>query len=420
MNSLFKKKITNIILCSVDVLPCLMGIILIPIGIVLSWFGKLKLHTKKPRLLWGASPIKSLAYMAEALKKAGYISQSVVLEHSTIYRREDFDHILMPFQPKGRLAVLLAWLLTNFRAYLFFTTALWRFDIFHFYFDGGILRRSLLARFELTLLRLAGKRIVLMPYGSDAFVYDLIPDPIWRHALLTHYPMHADAAATIQKRIRRMSAKADVVVGCLVHFINLPRWDILPLTCYPINTEQMPVILPQTSGPIRIAHAPNHRGIKGTEYLLAAIERLQKEGYEIQLDIIEKLPNTEALQRISQTDIFVDQLVFGYALAALEGFAMGKIVITAIEDTSMYEVFRRYSYLKECPAVAANTMTIYNVLKDLIARRKQWPALGKASRKFAEQRHSYQAAAEMFTAIYKKIWWGDEKVDLINFYHPLL
>ncbi|CAN5239594.1 glycosyltransferase family 4 protein [soil metagenome] len=421
MKNSIKQTLTKLILNIIDIFPFLLGIILIPIGLICSWLAMLMPNRrKKPRLLWASSPIKSLAYMACALKEAGYKSETVVLESSAICTRNDFDHVLMPFQPKNRFTVLLAWLLTNFRAYIFFARTLVHFDIFHFYFDGGILRRTLLARFELCLLRLAGKRIVLMPYGSDAFVYDLIPNPIWRHALLTHYPMHGDAAAQIQKRIRRMTAKADTVVGCLVHIVNLPRWDILPLTCYPIDTQHIQPSLPKTTGPIRIAHAPNHRGIKGTEYLLAAIHRLQQEGHDIELDIIEKLPNTIALQRINQADIFVDQLVFGYALAALEGFAMGKIVITAIEDTPMYELFRRYSYLNECPAIAANTMSIYVVLKDLIARRRQWPMIGAASRTYAERRHSYKATAEMFEAIYKKIWYGDENIDLINFYHPLL
>jgi glycosyltransferase involved in cell wall biosynthesis len=114
----------------------------------------------------------------------------------------------------------------------------------------------------------------------------------------------------------------------------------------------------------------------------------------------------------------VDQLVFAYALAALEGMALGKVVVSALEDTPAYQVFRRYSYLGECPIVPATVDTIECVLRDLIARRNEWPAIGRQSRAYVERRHSPAACRELFEAIYSRIWHGNE-VDLINLYHPL-
>ena len=43
-----------------------------------------------------------------------------------------------------------------------------RYDIFCFYFDGGLLGETPFWRVELPLLRLAGKKIVVWPYGGDA------------------------------------------------------------------------------------------------------------------------------------------------------------------------------------------------------------------------------------------------------------
>lgn len=401
------------ILTDLPVIP--LGLLMIIFGIFFACLNKTKIGKQKPRLLWASAPIKSLAYMARALQEAGYKSETVVLEASSIYSQHDFNYILVS-KGYGRF---LNWMFTNLKAYLFFAKALSHYDIFHFYFDGGVLRRTLLANFELKILKLLNKQVILMPYGSDAFVYDLITNPIWRHVLLAHYPDSGNIAKSIQKRIRSMTANADIVVGCLVHFVNLPRWDILPLTCYPIDTRSIQPIFPSTKGTIKIAHAPNHRLIKGTEYLQAAVKKLQQQGYEIELDIIEKIPNTEALQRISRADILVDQLIFGFALTALEGLALGKIVISAVENTDSYKLFRQYSYLNECPIIAANTENIYQVLLELIKQRSHWEQMGSASRAYVERRHSYRAAQEMFEAIYKKIWWH-ENIDLINFYHPLL
>ncbi|WYX23233.1 hypothetical protein WJ969_21425 [Achromobacter xylosoxidans] len=59
------------------------------------------------------------------------------------------------------------------------------------------------------------------------------------------------------------------------------------------------------------------------------------------------------------------------------------------------------------------------MLRDLIARRAEWPQISARSRAFVEKRHSFAASAQMFSAILDRVWFG-KPVDLINFYHPLL
>ena len=175
---------------------------------------------------------------------------------------------------------------------------------------------------------------------------------------------------------------------------------------------------PRTDGPVRIAHASNHRGVKGTEFLIDAVDRLRAEGYEIELTLIEGRPNAEALALIADCDLYVDQLIAAYALAAIEAMALGKVVLSPIEQTPAYVLFRRYSYLAECPIVPATPETVADVLRELVGRRDEWPALGRAGRSFVERRHSFEAAQELWQAVYRRIWDGEE-VDLINFYNPL-
>ena len=83
--------------------------------------------------------------------------------------------------------------------------------------------------------------------------------------------------------------------------------------------------------------------------------------------------------------------------------------------------FRCYHYQRlevdESPVVPANPETIYDVLRDLMGCRREWPNLGRRSRAFAEKRHSFAAAVEMYEAIYDRIWWGKE-IDLIRFHDP--
>jgi glycosyl transferase family 1 len=369
---------------------------------------------ERPRLLWGVQPIISLVNLSRAMAEAGYASETVALYPSRLYAPDLFDH--RPYRNTGNVVLQFAG--NQWRAYLFFVRALRRYDVFHYFFDGGILSPTPLGRFELPLLRVLGKKLVLMPYGSDAFVFDTIPNPLWRGGLMIEYGVLGDRAEQIQRRLRRSTRRAHAVVGSLVHVVSLPRWDVLPLTAYPIDTRPLEPVPPSLEGPVRIVHSANHRGAKGTDFLVAAVERLRAEGHRVELDLIERVPNSEALIRVAAADIYVDQLLFGYAMAALEAMALGKVVVSGIEDTPDYRLFRRYSYLDECPVVPGSPETIADVLRDLIARRNEWHEIGRASREYVERRHSYAAAAELYGTIYRRIWDGED-VDLMNLYNPL-
>jgi glycosyltransferase involved in cell wall biosynthesis len=368
----------------------------------------------KPRLLWGARPITSLPALSRVARCAGHVSDVAVIELYATTHASDFDHILI-----SRIAIpVLRRIANTLIAYWFFAHALSRYDIFHYFFDGGVLQRTGLWWIEAPLLRLCGKRLVLIPYGSDSFVYDRLPLD-WRHALMINYPALGSDAADIEKRIRRETRYADVVVGSLVHVANLPRWDILPLTYYPVDTERLQPVWPRTEGRVRVGHAPNHRGAKGTEFIIAAVEALQHAGRDLELVLVEGRPHSEALELLAGCDVIVEQLVFGYALTAMEAMALGKVVITGIDrDAPNYMLFRRYSYLDELPAATASPETLRGCLERLLEQRSDWPTLGRRCRDFVERRHSFAACGEMWQAVYARIWHG-EAIDLMNYYHPL-
>ena len=78
-------------------------------------------------------------------------------------------------------------------------------------------------------------------------------------------------------------------------------------------------------GPIRIAHAPTHFGAKGTSFVLAAIAELRAAGVAFEFDLIQGVSHDEAIARIAQCDLFIDQLLAGwYGGAAVEAMMLGK------------------------------------------------------------------------------------------------
>ena len=174
------------------------------------------------------------------MRRAGYPSETVALYESSIYPRELFDH--SPYPATGNLVV--QYIGTQLQPYLFFMRALRRYDVFHFFFDGGLLVRTPFSFFELPILRLLGKKIVFMPYGSDAFAFDAIANPLWRGSLMIEYALLGNKTERVQNRVRRLTKYADVVVGSVVHVACLPRWDVLPVTAYPIDVEAIEPVPP--------------------------------------------------------------------------------------------------------------------------------------------------------------------------------
>jgi glycosyltransferase involved in cell wall biosynthesis len=121
-----------------------------------------------------------------------------------------------------------------------------------------------------------------------------------------------------------------------------------------------------------------------------------------------------------EADILVEQIIGGaYAMSAIEGMASGLSVITNLEFEDYTRVFRRYSYLNECPILSATPENIKTQIKTLVKNPELRNKLAKSSRKYVEKYHSETTAVFMFTNIYKKIWY-DENIDLINLFHPLM
>jgi hypothetical protein len=202
---------------------------------------------------------------------------------------------------------------------------------------------------------------------------------------------------------------------------GLGRWDVLPSSIATVDVGPWRRVRPYTrGGRVRVAHAPNHRGFKGTEFIIAAVEQLQAEGLDVELVLLEGYQNDE-IRRIftHDIDVLVDQIIAtGYALNAVEGLAAGLPVIANLEDDQLTSVLRRYSYLDECPILSASPETIADRLRALIVSPDLRERLGRAGEAFAAKYHSDEAAAYLYGSIYRRIWNGED-IALLDLFHPL-
>jgi hypothetical protein len=156
---------------------------------------------------------------------------------------------------------------------------------------------------------------------------------------------------------------------------------------------------PQKNRKITIFHAPTDRKIKGTKYIIAAVNRLKREKFPVELVIYENRPHQEIGQYFQAADIVIDQLLMGaMSVVSLEGMRYGKPVICYIRDD-----LRKY-YPKDLPVISANSDNIYEVLQALISEKSYLAKLGKKSAVYAKKNHDPVIIAKAWDKIFQSIY----------------
>jgi hypothetical protein len=375
-----------------------------------------------PRLIWGDHPLQNNQYWSNSLKNSGYKSATLMKWTQVYQNRSTYDFFTDELKVTG-LSFLDKYLVFFYAPYIAFTFAIKNYDIFHHHFYGGFLSQTFLKKFEAQILHLMGCKIVITGVGGDFYRYNKIINTSLLTGFLLCYPDQALYDNERQKRINYWVKHADCIMNGF-QVDALGRWDVMPFNMVCIETQKVYAKTEYSAadgvvGLVKIFHAPNHRGLKGTEFIVEAVNQLVEEGLKVELVLIEKMQNHELLELLrNEADILVDQLLFGYGLNAIEGMALGLPVVTNLENEEYTRAFRRYSYLNECPAVSGTPESILDVLRVLIAKPDLRKQLGLANRKYAEKYHSEKTATFMFSKIYDKIW-NNASIDLMSLFLPL-
>lgn len=379
----------------------------------------------KPRLVYGPIPIISIKYMSQAMEQLGYEARTMVYDVYHLHTRSDYNYYVGDFfryRSLHRVGFLRLVFFAFLARYFLFLWLLIHFDIFHYFFDGGFLAGTSLRFLEVQLLHLAGKKVIVMPYGSD--VTDLIHfrSLVFRQGILAQYPGILFRQQAIVKQIKYFSKHADFIIGAGWLVDSMPRWDLLTSHYYPIDTDAWAPgdywsNADGKNSEVTIFHSPNHRWLKGTDFLIAACQELKGEGYKIRLVISEGAPNTEVRRLLASSDILAEQ--FGmpwYGLNAMEGMSLAKPVLSDLSDKYYTELFFRYTGLDECPIVNTPITQIKEKLRMLIKSPELRRELGEAGRRYVLKYHSYEAVGKMWDAVYRKVWHGED-IDL-SVWHP--
>ncbi len=349
----------------------------------------------RPRIIWGPTPIINISTNAAADRVHGY--QSDTLVYRPYYITKDFTYNLEPWWRIKPLALLIPWAV--------FLWATLRYDIFQLYFDGGFLNRTIGKRLEMPLLKLLGKKIIVSAFGADVRVqrttqalgpYQCCMDcPAPRLACICD----ESAAARNLAHVHRY-ADVTLSMGDMIEYTPGSRNDVY---YWAIDLKKWPFVgVSLTSSPVKILHAPNHPHFKGTRFLVACVEQLRRDGYDVELVLVQDLTNEEAMEEYKKADIVADQFIIGWhGNFAVEAMALGKPVVAYIRKPDVY-----LPSGLACPIVSANPDQLRDALIRLATQPQVRFDLGVQGRRYVEQVFSLEAVGSRMDGIYRELCGG--------------
>lgn len=250
---------------------------------------------------------------------------------------------------------------------------------------------TLMAKLEIMLLGIL-KRVVLIQYQGDDvrqgdFSLNNFDISIASRVDSGYYNTISDARK--RKRVHLYSKIARKIYALNPDLLYMlpPSAKFLPYSHISID-EWNPSYTQMDERPLRIGHAPTNRDVKGTEFIIEAVERLQALGYKLELILVEGMAHSHAKKIYNTIDVLVDQLFAGwYGGLAVEAMALGKPVVCYIREKDL--IFIPDEMRDDLPIINACSYNLYDVLLGLVTKpRVELLELAKASRKYVEKWHN--------------------------------
>jgi hypothetical protein len=276
---------------------------------------------------------------------------------------------------RGRTQVILA------REFL---KALHSCDTFIFIYASSFLPRYI----DYPILKSLKKRIISVFCGSDIRYWYACEQDLSTLGMGSEFSELFEYYANTPRNIfTNKMAKVRVAERYSDLILSLPSYGQLQSRPYmriniPIDLDQYLFRVPEREIPV-VLHAPSNRSIKGTKYVLAAVEQLKKEGIQFNFKLIENMPNKQVREMLTNADIVIDQLFsLSVATLALESMATGNVVLTR--------------YLPEfvrlppnCPAINVTPAKLANSLREAILNQDLRRQLAYAGRSYVETHHCH-------------------------------
>lgn len=239
-------------------------------------------------------------------------------------------------------------------------------DIFHFYFGLTLIPKKL----QFPILKASKRKSLFHFLGAD-----IRERP--KEQLM--YGLKADAR----------------VVGSFAALRFIPYdAEVLPPG---IDLTSYDPVQPVERETVRIVHAPSNLDKKGTQYVIEACEQLP-----VDLDVVHGVRNEEALERIKQADIVVDQVLRDWhGILSIEGMALGKPVVTSLDEDAVRETEEHFGL--KVPIVRTTKDDLVDTLRPLVDSFAERKRLGEAGRAYVEEVHDVERMTDRLLDLYARL-----------------
>lgn len=326
-------------------------------------------------------PAGQVGILVRAQRWLGYHTYSCVFSEDWSGRKQDqslhFEQISNKYH-------------RQFLRLQFFINNVWKYDLFHFHAGGTFLPLNC----DLPFLKALGKKMVMHYWGSEIrrksiaernnkFVRVKDPNEEGILAKIKRVAKYIDTAIVADYELHEYVCEHFEKVVIIRQAIELQEYN----PAIPSMYKNKPVIV----------HAPTHMGFKGTEYIIAAIDRLKRE-HDLEFCSVQEMTHQQAKGIYQDADIIVDQILGGaHGAFAVEAMALGKPVLCYIREDLID------TYPKELPIVSANPDTIYPQLKILIENPSLRHELGLKGREYVEKYHDSRQIARQLIELYETL-----------------
>ncbi|MEP7081444.1 MAG: hypothetical protein ABI841_00555 [Chloroflexota bacterium] len=278
-----------------------------------------------------------------------------------------------------------------------FVGAIVRYDTFVFRAGNSFFRLH-----ELRLLRLLGKRVVVVFFGSDSR-----PSYMNGWEVTRGIVGQRAVAATAAKRqmVARTEQHASVIV-CHVLSAQLHRRRAVAFLDVgfprPVETNEEAPAARSGGRPVRVLHAPSNPASKGTQAIRDAVQAVQAQGVRLELVVVSARPNSEVLEAIRACDFVVDEIYSDSPMAgfAAEAAAVGRPAI--VGGYGWDELKRVTSPDAMPPAHLSDPAGLADAILLLASDETYRMELGARARRFMEENWSPEAVARRFLALIER------------------
>lgn len=264
------------------------------------------------------------------------------------------------------------------------------------------------APFELCDVRWArrrGKVVAVTFQGDDARQGDVarrLSIHFAHEVAADYYTPESDRNA--RRRIAGFARDAD-----LIYALNPDLLAVLPACARfqayaSVDVTEWPADPKPRSGPLRVVHAPSHRGVKGTARILEAVRLLRAEGLKFEFDLVENMTHAEARRIYATADLAIDQVLAGfYGALAVELMALEVPVICYLRADDLLRL--PPGMQADLPLINVTPETLVRVLREwLMAPRGELRERGRRSRAFVQRWHNPTEIARATLQDYTEVW----------------